>query len=76
MEVDPLPLRPCALGVETAGLGCGGVEPGGGFGMLMVSPGSEGLGFKAENDEDEDEDVPNILFCSFFADMAYWEGKV
>jgi hypothetical protein len=51
----------CFFGWASEGEGVGfGI-----FGMLMVRPGSEGLGRMVST---EDEGVPNILCCSFFAD--------
>src|SRR5258708_17641312 len=43
-----------------------------GFGMLIVRPGSEGLGRRMSID---DEGVPKILFCSFFADAMAMEEE-
>jgi hypothetical protein len=58
--------------VGVVGLAWGGPTLGEAFGMLMVRPGSDGLGFRFAEDE---EGVPKILFCSFFADIAC-EGLV
>lgn len=71
LVADSFPTR--AVGVAAAAPGlCGvwltfGVD-GVGFGILMVRPGSDGLGLRPDEDE---EGVPKILFCSFLADIAW-----